>query len=53
MIISDNVTANNAHHKLALRENSNKEKRLHIIDQQLVLEFGKMRMRLNKYSTLY
>ena len=42
-----NVTAE-AHQKLALRETSKKEKRLHVIEQQIDMKYGKMRMRLNK-----
>ena len=40
----------NAIQSLAIKEISNKSKRLEIVDQQIYMSFNRMRMRLNKYS---
>ena len=37
-----------SHQKLKLRENSNKEMRLYVVEQEVDLKFNKIRMRLNK-----
>ena len=47
-----NVTVE-AHQKLALGDISKKEKPLYIVEQQMDMKYGKMRMRLNKYVHLY
>lgn len=44
-----NISAN-AIQSLAIKETSNKSKRLEIVDQQIYMSFNRMRMRLNKYS---
>jgi len=47
-----NVTVE-AQQKLALGDISKKEKPLYIVEQQMDMKYGKMRMRLNKYAHLY
>ena len=47
-----NVTVE-AQQKLALGDISKKEKPLYIVEQQMDMKYGKMRMRLNKYVHLY